>query len=233
MVRATQQVELLHLNLAPTLAFHSGNIPSGNYKALNLSFTHPQLTMRDSQGHITQVDGSTTPSVRLANSRVSVPLAVSVNGPAGLMLDFNVQQSITMDAKGNYIVSPVIVPLMVNESSETSELQDTAGQIVRLSSTDNSISEFANLQMDVQLLDSGKTVHVTVNSDVIDHGGQAVDLQVGQMIELSAQFQKDGTFRATEISPGSSDPSLSYKGVVSAVQPNSSGEFSINVILQN
>jgi hypothetical protein len=233
MVRATQQFELRHLNLAPTLAFHTSSIPGGDYKILNLSFANPQLTVRDRQGNITRVDGSTAPSVQLSTSSVSIPLALSVNGPVGLMLDFNLRQSIMIDAKGNYIVDPVIIPSVVGEPSSTSELQDAEGQIVSLSSANGSISQFGNLQMGVQLLDSGKTVHVTANSDVIDRSGEVVNLQVGQMIELSAQFQKDGTFRATEISPASSDPSLSYKGVVSAVQPNSSGDFSINMILQN
>jgi len=237
MVRAIQRVELRHLHLAPTLAFHTSNVPSGDYTTLNLSFANPQLTVRDSQGNITRVDGSTTPSVHLTKSSVSIPLALSVNGPVGLMLDFNLQQSIMLDAKGNYIVDPVIIPSVISEFGAATELQDTEGQIVKISRDDQlqeRFGKFVNIEMDVQLLNSGKTVHVMANSDIINRSIVPFgDLQVGQMIELSAQFQKDGTFLATGISPSSSNPSLTYKGLVSGVQPDSSGNFLVNMILQN
>jgi len=68
-------------------------------------------------------------AVRLASSSIRVPVAVPVSGVTGLMFDFDLQRSITIDSSGNYIVNPVI-SAFVTDNSGPGRLEDTLGQIV-------------------------------------------------------------------------------------------------------
>jgi len=210
-------MEFRHLELAPTLAFQT-NVPLDNYSALKLSFTNPQIIVRSSTGKMVRLNGSTTPSVRLASSNVRVPVAMSVSGVTGLMFDFDLQRSITIDSSGNYIVNPVI-SAFVTDNSGPGQLEDTLGQIV-------SVASGENLQiLDVSLLDTGTVVRVHTDAKTFfgTSIGQFSNLSVGQVIELDAQLQQDGTFLASLIDAGPPDPSRSYHGLLSSMQQASAG----------
>ncbi len=227
---SVQQMEIRHLELAPSLAFATANASSGDYTTLNLTLSNPQLTLANSQGTVTQVNGSTTPSARLARSQVSVPVAVTVpnEGNMGVMIDFDLQQSVTTDASGNYVIDPVVKVAVINSSSTETELEDAPGTITAILSTP------AN-SLDLRLRGSDKTVRLLTdaNTKLSSDIGQFSNLQVGQVIEVDARFQADGTFLAKFIDLGASDQAMRYQGFVTLVRQDAQGNFSFDVVVQN
>lgn len=218
-----QHLEIRHLDLAPTLAFQTNSALFTTYASLHISFASPQITLADDQGKVTQLDGSTFPSVRLLNDTVTIPLAPSNSGILGIMLDFNLQQSITVDKDGNYLVDPVIIPTLISPIDNHSELQSARGRILNLAS--------GNAAMDVQL-DTGIVVHLVTDPSTSIQAINGARLAPGQSIDVTAHLQSDGSFLARYITPTTNTPSSSYSGVVTTVHPQGSN-YIVDVATQN
>lgn len=227
LTNTVQEIEVRHLELSPTLAFQGVSAPSGNYTALNLTFANPQLTLSDAQGNVTQLNSTTTPSVRLAHVSLnqSVALSLAANSNAGLMIDFDLHQSLSVDANGNYVIDPVVkLGVPGTQATLSPNLTAAAGTILNIPAAG---------VLELQLRDGGQKARITTDSNTqfIGTNGQVSSLQVGQAIEVAARFQSDGTFMATRIE-AASDPSLSLQGVVTSVNHDTEGNASIEVVAQ-
>jgi len=227
LTNTVQEIEVRHLELSPTLAFQSVSAPGGSYTALNLTFANPQLTLSDAQGNVTQLNSTTTPSVRLAHVSLNqaVALNLAANSNAGLMIDFDLHQSLSVDANGNYVIDPVVkLGVPGTQATLSPNLTAAAGTILNIPAAG---------VLDLQLRDSGQKARITTDSNTqfIGTSGQVSSLQVGQPIEVAARFQSDGTFSATRIE-AISDPSLSLQGVVTSVNHDADGNASLEVVAQ-
>jgi hypothetical protein len=227
LTNTVQEIEVRHLELSPTLAFQGVSEPGGNYTALNLTFANPQLTLSDAQGNITQLNRTTTPSVRLAHVSLNQPVALNLaaNSNAGLMIDFDLHQSLSVDANGNYVIDPVVkIGVPGTQATPSPNFADAAGTIRNIPAAG---------VLDLQLRDSGQKARITTDSNTRFTGtnGQFSSLQVGQAIEVAAHFQSDGTFTATRIA-AAYEPSLSLQGVVTSVNHDADGNASLEVVAQ-
>ena len=222
-----QHVEMSHLALAPTFAFSTG-VSATSFTTLTLNFASPQLNISDTLGNISLITGTTTPSVSLAKTSVAVPLTLSVNSNsnAGVILDFDARKSITLDAKGNFVVTPQMSAVAVSDTDNTLELRDTVATISGLEKNPNG--------MDVKLLDSGQLVHINVDSSTIFDSilTNFTNLQVGENVEVSAHFLSSGNYQGKFVSSGPSNPALALQGVVAGTRTDNLGNAFFSIVVQ-
>jgi hypothetical protein len=222
-----QQIEIRHLELAPTLALQTKNAPNGNYTGLRLTFANPQITRCDTQGNVTILNTNSVPSVRLAAISINLPINAILQGNAatGLMIDFDLQQSIQTDARGNYVITPVLTASDIISSPNNAAVQNAEATILSIPSPG-----IANLQ----LLDTGQKISAVTNASTTfaAYSGQAESLQAGETVELDAQFQTDGTLYTDRMDVLSPSSEVTFRGVVTGVSQDSSGHTSLEVVSQ-
>jgi Domain of unknown function (DUF4382) len=240
-------LEIRHLGLSPTVALRGSATQTNSYSSLLLSFANPQLTIVDAQGKTKRITGQGTPSVRLTGGSVSLPLTATVGAAdhLGVMLDFDLQHSVSTDANGNYVIKPVVQAKVLSSAAQIG-LDGTLAVVSGLYfNGPNVLSQVpistlgqggpAPQVFQAQLLDSSQSVAVTVDSSTILDAaiGQFSNLHLGQVIYLSANFQNDGTFLAKSIGTGPASLSQRYQGLVTGVHQNSSGQPAFDVVVQN
>jgi hypothetical protein len=218
-----QTLEFRHLQMAPTLALQAANLPSGNYNSISVTLANPKLAVFNA-GTVTQA----TP--QLASSTVSIPLtnfSLPSGGTQGLALDFDLLNSISTNASGGFVVTPVIHPVSVSSSSPGMELVDTVGQISAMPSSPAK-------SFDYQLSSGAATARVVTDANTVFDGGitSFANLQIGQYVEVAGQFQSDGTFLAKYVELSASNPGLRVQGVVATVTTTASGT-SLSLVVQN
>lgn len=218
-----QTLELRHLQMAPTLALQAPNLSAVQYNSVTLTLANPKLAVFSS-GSVTQ----STPT--LSSSTVTIPLAsfsLPSGGTQGLALDFDLLNSISTNASGGFVITPVIKPVTVSSSSAAMELVDTVGLISALPA--NPAKSF-----DYQLISGAATARVVTDANTVFDGGITSfnNLQVGQYVEVAGQFQSDGTFLAKYVELSASNPGLRVQGVVASVTTTASGT-SLNLVVQN
>ena len=218
-----QTLELRHLQLAPTVAFQAANLPSGQYNSISVTLANPKLAVF-SAGTVSQQ----TPT--LSNSTVSIPLtsfSLPSGGTQGLALDFDLNNSISTNASGGFVVNPVIHPVAVSSSSAGMELVDAVGQISAMPSSPAK-------SFDYQLMSGSATARVVTDTNTVFDGGitSFANLQIGQYVEVDGQFQSDGTFLAKYVELSASNPGLRVQGVVAAVSTTTTGT-SLSLVVQN
>lgn len=220
----SQSYEMRHLELAPTLGMVAANVPSGNYTSMTFTFANPQLTVIDSAGNIKQA--TTGNGVTLAQANVTVPgtMTFPAGGTLGAIFDLDLGKSVSTDASGNYVITPTFSLAPITNSNDN-QLENSLGQVMALGSG----------TFDLQLLSTGNTIRVAVNSatqfdtDI----AQFSNIKVGQLIEVDAQMQTDGTFVAKFVEFGGASAALRVQGLVSAVQQDAQGNTSFNLVARN
>jgi hypothetical protein len=224
--RGVQEIEMRHLQLAPTLAFQ-GNVPPGTFTALNMSFANPQITLADAQGNITILNGKTTPSVLLSNFVIndSINLALQGAASASLAIDFDLRKSLQHDSRGNYIVTPAVSVNVITDSASDQNIENAEGTVLSAPSV-GSVS--------LQLRDTGQVVNIVTNTGTLfaEDTGQSTAVVAGQFLGVDAQMQSDGSFLATRVDSVSGNPSLCFSGVVAGIIQDPSGNPSIEVVVQ-
>lgn len=222
-----QQIEIRHLELAPTLALQTKTAPNGNYTGLRLTFANPQITRCDAQGNVTILSANSVPSVRLASISINLPINVVLQGnaAAGLMIDFDLKQSIQTDSRGNYVIAPVLDISNVISSSGEAAVQNAEATILSIPSAG---------VVNLQLLDTGQRISAMTNPNTTfaAGSGQAVGLQPGDTVEVDAQFQSDGTLYTDRMDLLSANSGVSFRGVVTGMSQDSSGHTSLELVAQ-
>ena len=217
--------EMRHLEMAPTLALEAGSLPSGGYSTLNLTLANPSLIV-NSGGTPT----AATP--QMASTSLAIPLSsfsLPSGGTQGLILDFDLQASISQNASGTYVITPVVHESAVAPGSSGMQLVDTVGKIAALPGSP------AN-SFDFQANNAATTARIVTDTNTVFDAsiGSFSSLQVGQYVEVEGQLQNDGTFLAKYVELSDSNPLLRVGGVVAAVQKDATGNLtSINLVVQD
>jgi hypothetical protein len=220
-------LELTHLDLAPTLAVPAASLRAATYTSVNLALASPQLVVLVN-GVPTQVSNPT-----LTQTSLSVPITalnLTAGGTLGLKLDFDIPNSVSVDANGNYTITPVVHSATVTPSvSPGMQLVDVVGQVVNLPASPASSFDFQVPGV------TGTTRIITDANTVFDSGLTAFSgLQKNQFVEVEAVLQGDGTFLAKFVELSASDQTLRMQGVVTGVQLNSQNQIiGVNVVPQN
>jgi len=224
-----QEIEMRHLQLAPTLVFQGSNVPGGNFTALSMTFANPQITLADAQGNVTVLNASSTPSVRLKSVLANQPINLELQamGAAHLSIDFDLRRSLQRDTIGNYVVTPTISANASNDLTSNQNIENAEGTVI-------SIPEPNSLNL--QLRDTGQVVRVLTNASTIFAGnaGQPFSgIETGQEVEINGGLQRDGSLLATRVNWLSPSPLLCFRGVVTGVVQDRLGTTSLGVIVQD
>jgi hypothetical protein len=229
LLSSIQQPEIRHLELAPTMLSHMTTVPPGNFSSIVATLANPELSLVDAQGNVTQLTGTTTPSVRMAISSVSIPTAFSLTARsnAGVMLDFDLQRSISRDARGNYLINPVISSAQVSDPQPGQTLVDDVGTVTTVSSGTPSV-------INVRLQSIGSDVTVDTNGATLWSADitQFSNLQRGQSIEITADMKSSGSYMATFVGSSATELPTTYEGLLTEATQDSSGSFSFTVAVQ-
>jgi len=221
--------ELRQLRLASTLAISSAATDPATFSGLEVGLSSPRITLAGANGAVQQLTETTTPSVTLAKTTATVPINFSAaTGQAqALMLDFDLQSSLSVDSGGNYLITPVLKSAAVGSTAGDAQLSMTLGKIVSVQATP------AN-SLDVQLSTTSDVLHVKVDAaTVFDTAvGQFSSLKAGQMIELEATFQPDGTYLAKFVNLGAPDPTLRFQGLLTDINQSGANPVMEMVVTQ-
>jgi hypothetical protein len=225
---SVMQPEVRHMELAPTMLAQAA-IPAGNFSNIVATVANPELSVVDAQGNITHLTGTTTPSVKLAVSAVNIahPLSLAAKGSAGVMLDIDLEQSISRDGSGNYVISPMITATQVDSAQPGESLVDDIGTITNVSSG-------AAPVLNMKLQSSGSNVTIDTNGETLWSADitQLSNLQAGQSIEITADMESSGSYLAKFVGSSTAELPTTYEGLLTKAMQDSSGNTSITVAVQ-
>lgn len=201
-------VEVEVENLQVEKAFlGSRSVPAGTYTSLDVTFANPQMTIMNNSGAAIGgcANGATcrlTPALNpsmVTYSSAPFPLTVTDGQPVGLLLDFNLNQSIQSDLSVTPTISFTQLQRHHGEDGDEMEgIDDVHGKITAVNSSNNTVTMADN--------HSGQSFTVTVNNNTTFRGfmeeGMAnafSSLAVGQVVEVDLILQSDGTLVAKSI----------------------------------
>jgi hypothetical protein len=175
------------------LAFST--VPAGTYTSATISFASPVISYLDT--------GTTPPGVGTINgsltaATVTVPftrsMVVSANGLTGLHLDFNLRQSLQVDALGQVtgVVDPHIVLKPVAPTDDDAQVTDLRGGFVSSNVAGNSF---------VIQRPGGRQITIDVNTATTFSpvGNSLATLASPAVIEVDGQVQSDGSILASTV----------------------------------
>lgn len=220
--------EMRHMELAPKMLAQA-MISPGNFSSILATLANPELTMVDAQGNVTQLNGTTTPSVKMGISALNIANALSLaaKGNAGIMLDIDLEQSVARDASGNYVITPMITATQTNNSETDESLVDDIGTITTVSSGSAPV-------LNMKLQSSGSNVTVDTNGETLSSADimQLSNLQAGQSIEITADMESSGSYLAKFVGSSTAEMSTTYEGLLTNATQDSSGNTSFTVAVQ-
>lgn len=202
------RVEVEHLQVEKAF-LNTTSVAAGTYAGITVTFANPEMTILNNSGAAigSCANGAkceltpTLSPVSVNYTGTPFPLTITSNQPVGLLLDFNLNDSIQSDLS----VTPAISfsqlassPGGEGHEGEMEEIDDITGQINAVDSTNSTII--------VQDNSSGQTFTAKVDGSTeiedYDHIGLAnsfSSFQVGQIVEVDLMLMSDGTFTARKV----------------------------------
>jgi hypothetical protein len=185
-------------------------VAAGTYDSVTLTFANPEMTNLNSSGAAigSCANGAKCelqPAINPATvtyTGVPFPLTITANQPTGLLLDFNLNNSIQADLSVTPAVSftQMAPPQHTggSEDGQMEEIDDIVGQITVLDTTNNTVT--------LQDSSSGQSFIAKVDSNTeiegFDHIGLAnafASFKTGQIVEVSLRLMSDGSFTAHKV----------------------------------
>ena len=220
--------ELTHLSLAPTLVSLQ-NIGSGPYTGITLNFADPRMQILDANGNLQTLDSATTPSISLSQASVTIPVAFTLmtSSNDGIVLDFDLSKSLTVDNQANFVLAPTVTAAIANTNDPVAQLTSCVGTVTALAKDKTGF--------DLQLSESGVTVHIVADSNTFFDSsiGKLASITQGQVLEVTASLKTDGTYQAKTINGGGSSFANRQQGLFTDTYSNSSGQTVLSIANQN
>jgi len=207
---ASSPVSVLPGGKAVTLDFASlmdfatmlsvANVPPGNYVALGITLSNPQLTYLDTS--------TTPPSLKTIaptmtsltiNLNLNPAIAIASNGTVALQLDFNLLNSVSIGSNSQFTVTPTFTANLASASGSNgfAEFDDLSGlvQSVSTSSTNSSfVGSFTISSPNTPTF----TVYVT-SSTGFDGVSGLSGLTAGTFVEMDAFLDSSGDIVANTV----------------------------------
>jgi hypothetical protein len=237
------KVNLTDLRDASTVLNVSSSVPAGTYATTLLVIGTTELVVYDA----TQSPPIRTIPVGFTNigarATISPPLTISQSQVAVLSLDFDLLQSLGVDAAGQVTgsVNPILraTTLTASGTQGFGELDDLKGFVQRVDTVGSTSSFIGGLQ--VQFLEgspSAPSILVNLTSATQIHGASALNqLPTNSFVEVNGFFDKNGNFLANSVQVEEREDAdshrLAYIGRVLSVTKDSSGNVTqLNLYIQ-
>lgn len=220
---------------------HTENVPAGTYTSISVTFSNAAMTIMNNSGaaigscangavcSLTPTLSSTTVSYNGA----PFPLTLTADSPEGLLMDFNVNNSIQSDLSIQPAISFTTLPSFQEgqnngegESGQSMlELDDVNGQVTAVDTTNNTFTLQTN---------SGQSLTITVNSntqyEAFGDSGLAnafASVAVGQTIQTDLLLMTGNVLVAKNVELVGPPNEGSIEGTITAIQ--SSTQFTMVV----
>jgi len=234
-----EDIELEHLQTESAL-LASKSVPTGTYNSLMVSFANPKMTIQNQTG-MTLTLGSQICAdqqvcefdPKLNQSSVTVqaptqpfPIALSMNSPVVLKMDFNIDSSIQ---QSDLSITPTISLLQL--PTPNSSGGDQGDEDMEIVGTVTSIGQ--NIFM-IQTGMNGPSYSIaTDNNTKFDFGTSCSAenfscLQTGQTVKVDAKMQSDGSLLAFDVKFFQPPNQMSFAGTITSV---GSGGGSFQIVL--
>jgi Domain of unknown function (DUF5666) len=203
---------------------NTAGVAAGNYTGITVTFANPELTIKNSSAAAIgscAVGATCELKPALSNTTVSFtgapfPLTLSAGSPMGLLLDFDVQNSIQSTLAINPTISLTQLPA-VQATGKLDDLDDIVGQVTA--------KDAANNQFTLQVGGSqGQSFTITVDSntefgDFEEEGMSSgfAALAVNQFVKVSLKLMSGGAMVAKEVELAESHPEGEFEGEISSV----------------
>jgi Domain of unknown function (DUF4382) len=224
--------EVRHLELAPAMLSQATMVPQGHFQSIFMTLANPEISVVDAQGNVTVLTGSTTPSVKLATSTVAISslpglFSVTARGNTEVMMDFDLERSISRDGAGNYVITPWITGTQMSTAQPEESLVDDIGTITTVSSGSAPV-------LNMNLQSSGSNVTVDTNGETLWSADitQLSNLQAGQSVEITADMESSGSYLAKFVGSSTAEMPTTYEGLLTKTTQDSSGNTSFTVVVQ-
>lgn len=218
------EIEITRLQVE-TAFFNNINIPAGTYTSIAVTFSNPELTILNNSGSTIAgcANGAVCElrpplsSATVTYSGAPFPLTVAANTPLGLLLDFDLLNSIPTNLAS---LTPTISFSQLQAAQGTGvleEIEDVIGRIVAVRPASN--------EFDLQTAD-GRTltgIRWDMNtefddfSDVNCAANNATCLMVGQIVELDLHLLAGGMLLAKEIEAEDDDLEEELEGIIVSI----------------
>ncbi len=212
------------LGLRSPLAFNS--VAAGTYTSATFVVTSPVITyvdMTQNPPALNTIKGALPQDPYTVTVNFPSPMVVDSNGLAGLKMDMDIRQSISIDGTGQIVVNsngtanvgPVIDVKATKASDPDGEITDLMGGLVSVNSASNSF---------VLQGPYGHQLTVEVNSSTQFNSGWSINnLAIPAYVAVQGTFQADGSMMATGVEVVTTAKSF-ISGRVLQIVNNSSGQ---------
>ena len=218
------EIELAHLaGTMEPLAL--SNIPQGTYSSAVITVASPEATfINPATGQLMEKNAT------LASNTATItfnPALTLGNGVTSINFDFNLANSVSIDASNNVSVTPSFTVATATVAAEDAqheddgEIEDMAGAVASVSANSFSISTLQNSQQ----------LTFAVNSSTqFDGIGSLSALTKGMIVQVNAVTQPDNSLlaKSVEVEVDSSD-GLEAAGLVTQVSGSPATQFSMVV----
>jgi Domain of unknown function (DUF5666)/Domain of unknown function (DUF4382) len=236
MLSEPEDIELEHLQTQSAL-LASKSVPTGTYSNLMVSFANPHMTIQNQTSNTLMLGGqSCLPqqicefNPKLNQSSVTLqgspfPITLTMNSPLVLKMDFNVDASVQQtDLSITPTVSVVQVPTTNSGGQQDDEDVEVVGKITSLAQPTFMVQSGMN----------GPSFTITTDGNTqFDFGTSCstnnfMCLTTGQIVEVEAKMQPDGSLLAFEVKLFQPPNEISFAGTITKVN---SGGTSFQIVL--
>ena len=220
-----KELEVTSLQMKQELFRLASNIPAGSYTSITFTFapTAEVEFFNSGTGSIQEVNVPVSP----ASVTVNVNFMISQGQTTGLLIDFNLPGSLVTNAQGIITsINPMLTAIVVTPLPD--EFEEEAGRVVSVSPTSTTAGTFV-----LELFDSCQQVTITVSANTeFEDFDEAVpplpntfaSLMAGQVVEVDADLQANGTLLAKEVELEDDDIEDEAEGLIVSVTRNGSDE---------
>jgi hypothetical protein len=201
------------MGLRSLLGFNT--VAAGTYNSATFTLANPVIdylnltTTPPSMGTINGTLSSSTVTVAFPSGK---PLVVASNGLAGLHMDFDLRQSLAVDASGQITgaVNPNIDVMAVSAAEDLGEITDFGGSVLSVNASGNTFTMQGPY---------GFQEVIDVNSQTQFSGTYTLaSLPVDAIVDVEGAVQADGSILAADIDVISTDKAF-ISGRILAVNP--------------
>jgi hypothetical protein len=232
LVSSPIKVEIKRLEIESAF-LNTVNVPAGTYSSVTVTFANPEITFLNNTGATIAgcANGSvcefrpTMSSLSATSSGPPFPLTISPNTPLGLLLDFDLNNSV----QSNLSITPNISFSLLPPVQGTGQLEDleVRGRVTA--------KDAANNRFTLQLTLAGMSIVVNVDQNTAfeDFGeiglpNSFASLAVGHLVEVDLRLLPGGQFLATEVELEDDQDQEQLEGIIVTI--DSPGQFRMVVV---
>lgn len=221
------ELELTQLEASPQLVRLNSSIPAASYSSVVLTFANPEIKFVDTDGTACGLNQVCEVEPPLTNSSVTanVSFTIAEGQTTGLLIDFNLANSIVTNASGTITgVNPMVTVSVLNVTGVTGEFEEEVGRVVSINSGNSTFvfEVFSSCPTQVTIQTNAGT-----EFEDFDEAGlpnSFAGLAVNQIVEVEADLQANGTLLAEEVEMEDEINEDELEGIIVAVTRNGSDQ---------